>query len=870
YQGTGQSGWFYSNLVGNEITSSVTFNLSMINGAPISDVQINMIPLDCMNTEYILFTDSYGTATEDSVWHGHYDIYAHKPGYDSIIALNTPIFNDTVINWVMDELYLAPVNVMVDTLTSVMSWEHPFPMNNSREFLNYKVYLDCNYVASGDMTSISLPYMIYGTDHVASIYAMYTTGNSDTIEVNFTSGYLAKPRNLDGEVLHDTIYLWWDVPMIPDTSQTETRDLWDAQYNYPCGFADGEAGTETDGQYIYTSRNNGGNGTFYKYDLGGTFIGSFIIPGCQDIRDLAYDPTTGLMFGSNASTTIWGMNFTTQTVDMTINAPQNCRAIAYDDDADGFWCNNLNTQITLFDKTGILLYTMPLGAFGNIYGLAYDGWADDSPYLWAFSRDGSGAELVQYDIATGQEIFNMNIYPIVGGTNLAGGLYTHCNLFGNNTVTIGGILQDELIFGLEYVACSGGGVPPNLIIPPNLLGYNVYRDLEAIAFVEHNPGDTTAEYFDLLLFCPTYRYDVSAIYDLEPYGMTGDSGESALEGPLFVSGPSPMVLPFFEVWLSGSFELNMWDHQDNWIVNGSVGNPAPAAEFTGEPEITNYISNLTSYCINCKGYNNGFIDGEIWLEFDIKLNDLNQTGNEKLLVKGGMCGENWDTITTYDNASGSFDWQHQMININEFAWGVKYFQIQFSCNGLQSNDIESWYIDNIQVYRICPAPENLAYNEISYYQYLLFWDSPDYSQRALQGYNIYMNNEYLNYTTDTFYYWYPASGGAYEFKVSALYEDCESIFSDTVTINVPVGIDEPAGVDLHIFPNPATDKIHIRSGERILEVEIINLLGNSMMKMQDRGNKLVIPVEGLAEGVYFLRLRKHDGSIVQRKVAVVR
>ncbi|MBU2651955.1 MAG: T9SS type A sorting domain-containing protein [Bacteroidetes bacterium] len=862
YQSSGSSGWFFSNLTGNNTTSPITFNMEMINGDPINNVRIDLYSLDCMNSDYTLFTGPDGSATEDSVYHGHYDIYAYKPGYDSISVLNVPVFSDTVFNWVMDELYLAPVNVAVDTQISVMSWDPPFLRECSREILSYFIFLDDTMIESGNMTSVQLPYMDYGTEHIAGIYAAYTTGNSDTIDVEFTSGYLAKPENLEGEPLDDIIHIWWDAPRIPDTT-SKSRDMWDVRFLYPVTGVSPEYGIETDGNFIYTSQSTGN--LINKYEEDGTFLFGFSIPGVSGLKDLAYDPDEGWMYGGDGGNTCYVMDFNSATLVRTFIAPVNIRAIAYDDDQDGLWTYNWNTDIVLFDKQGNLLQSFQTGTFNNYTGFAYDNHTFGTPVLWGFTSDGAEANLVQIDLTSGQEIFNIDVYSILGtGSAPSGGLFTHW--MSGDFWTIGGVLQDEWIFGLElttwpYYPGQGG------IVPANLLGYNIHRDNEEYDFIEHNPGDTTAEYFDFGLIPGLYRYDVSALYDLGPYGQPGDTGESAMDGPIFLYNNSNFVLPFNEPWASGTFELNEWYHDTNWTIDGNGGNPAPAAKFTGEPALSNYSTSLTSWYINCLGVNQPYIDGEIWFEFDIRLDDLNPTGQEKLTVRA-WCGEGWDTITTFDNSEGSFGWLHRKYNISTCAWGVDLFQIQFSCSGISSANIASWLIDNIKVYRLCPAPYNLESEEISWHDYLLTWHAPDYSQnRELLGYNVYIDQAFLEYTTDTFYYWVPQMGGEFDINVTATYEDCESYYSDTLAVNVPVGIEEKNDDGLFIFPNPADDYLMIRSEEDILFIKLFSPVGQIIYHSNDLTKSTRISTSHLPGGIFLVQITTKQG-IATRKIII--
>ncbi|NQV19620.1 MAG: hypothetical protein HQ534_13905, partial [Armatimonadetes bacterium] len=182
-----------------------------------------------------------------------------------------------------------------------------------------------------------------------------------------------------------------------------TDDLFDLQFNWPVAVATGEAGLETDGNYIYTTEWNGAGG-FFRYNMDGTYVGTFTIPGAQFVRDLAYDGQ--YFYGAAANNSLREMDFTPgqETLISTITAPVACRAIAYDPVNDGFWANNWSTTITLFDRNGTTLDSFPCGVFQSYYGFAWEDVLPDGPYLWGYSQDGASLnQLVQFDIATGLE-----------------------------------------------------------------------------------------------------------------------------------------------------------------------------------------------------------------------------------------------------------------------------------------------------------------------------------------------------------------------------------------------------------------------------------------------------------------------------------
>jgi hypothetical protein len=431
------------------------------------------------------------------------------------------------------------------------------------------------------------------------------------------------------------------------------------------------------------------------------------------------------------------MDFDNQTLIGTINAPTACRAIAYDEQAEGFWCNNWSTDITLFDMDGLQLNSFPVGAYGSFYGFAYDNWTVGGPYLWGQSQDGAGAEIVQMDIATGAQIFNFNVLPIVGGSAIAGGMFSHCELIDPGLATLGGVLQCELLYGLELVACST--IPGN--VPPNLLGFNTYRDGDYQDYVEWIQGgnaNTLVEWYDFGLLPSVYEYTVTAVYDLEPYGFPGQTAESMEEGPVNVTVTYGYPLPFFEDWENGTFEYNEWTTEcDNWRVNGQIGNPLPSAEFQWDPLLTDYECGLISFPLLAID----MIDGDIWLDFDLMLDSRFDTAvDEKFIVKVWENGV-WHAVAEFIN-EGDMDWTSNHIDITAIAKGAD-FRLGFFATGLNSVDIIGWYVDNIHVYRLCAPPFDLIaehrYISVDEGEIKLSWTHPG----AVEG-------EWISYNDGTF------------------------------------------------------------------------------------------------------------------------
>jgi hypothetical protein len=63
------------------------------------------------------------------------------------------------------------------------------------------------------------------------------------------------------------------------------------------------------------------------------------------------------------------------------------------------------------------------------------------------------------------------------------------------------------------------------------------------------------------------------------------------------------------------------------------------------------------------------------------------------------------------------------------------------------------------------------------------------------------------------------------------------------------GIDNVNKITVSVYPNPAKDRINIRSNETIQQISIIDLNG----KVVYSGNEKSINVSNLSNGVYFIK-----------------
>jgi sugar lactone lactonase YvrE len=239
-------------------------------------------------------------------------------------------------------------------------------------------------------------------------------------------------------------------------------DPFDPQFSFDASAASGaagNAGSEFDGTYYYTTRWQ--SNLIHKYDMTGTLVEEFSIPGVTGLRDLAFDGT--YMYGGAAANTIYQMDFDAQTLIGTIASPVAVRHIAYDPVADAFWTGTWDTPLTLVSRAGATLNSIPNTLIAK-YGSAYDGWTAGGPYLWVFDQ-GAGADapqlVHQFEIATGLATgFTYDVgADFVSTGDIAGGLFAAEGIV-PGTASLGGLLQGtpNWFFVYELTETSGGSL----------------------------------------------------------------------------------------------------------------------------------------------------------------------------------------------------------------------------------------------------------------------------------------------------------------------------------------------------------------------------------------------------------------------------
>lgn len=251
-----------------------------------------------------------------------------------------------------------------------------------------------------------------------------------------------------------------------------TDAIWDIQFDYDVETSSGfvsHAGAETDGTNFYTTKWNGAE--IHKFDMSGNYVETFSITGVSGTRDLAYDGT--YFYGGAASTTIWEMDFASQTLVSSISfSGDGCRAIAYDNDNDAFWLNNWDSDMLLIDRNGQQVDM--ISGIPSIYGCAFDNMTTDAPYLWMFAgtTTGGGCWIEQMDLASGTITgVTHSVSDDFGADRIAGGLFFADGVVTGKT-TLGGLAQGtpNVLFGYEIG--DSGPLPTNDVMVASILEPN--------------------------------------------------------------------------------------------------------------------------------------------------------------------------------------------------------------------------------------------------------------------------------------------------------------------------------------------------------------------------------------------------------------
>ncbi|MBN2002566.1 MAG: carboxypeptidase regulatory-like domain-containing protein [Anaerolineae bacterium] len=252
----------------------------------------------------------------------------------------------------------------------------------------------------------------------------------------------------------------------------------------------------------------------YKLNPDGTLVATYDQPASVTgwgWRDLAFDGE--YLYASGSATVDQIDPDTGMATGVTIACPTNpCRALAYDPDTDHFWTANFNSSIWEFDRTGTIIHTFPNAL--SAYGMAWDSWSADGPFLWVWSQDGSPAVLAtQIDPATGTPT-GVAFQGFDGGwtDNIAGGATISPGVLPGQLTFFGLHQADtDMIIGYDLDVAVSWDAVPWLFEDPDAGSVSVAGSAPIAVTFDAAYVTQPGEYYAQLQIASDTPYDIPAI-----------------------------------------------------------------------------------------------------------------------------------------------------------------------------------------------------------------------------------------------------------------------------------------------------------------------------------------------------------------------
>mgnify|MGYP002622751766 FL=1 len=210
------------------------------------------------------------------------------------------------------------------------------------------------------------------------------------------------------------------------------------------------------------------------------------------------------------------------------------------------------------------------------------------------------------------------------------------------------------------------------------------------------------------------------------------------------------------------------------------------------------------------------------------------------------------------------------------------YRVAVLCDGGENGEYSN---ESCTTFGPCYPPRNLDYELANNYKPKLTWEAPQPND-GLSGYYIYrkegdgdyhrvklMGASAVTYTDNAV-----NQEGDYYYRIYAYYSDldCTSApanrkYADNVfELHVyysPTAIDE-ADAKVKVYPNPTEGRLTIEA-EALRQVTVFNPMGQIVAQKETTGNQVTVDLQGVAAGLYLLRVATENGTIM-KQVSIVR
>lgn len=268
----------------------------------------------------------------------------------------------------------------------------------------------------------------------------------------------------------------------------------------------------------------------------------------------------------------------------------------------------------------------------------------------------------------------------------------------------------------------------------------------------------------------------------------------------------------------------------------------------------NYINSCT-YTFKLNDYYKDGWDGALLL---VKYSNGKETDSLTIEEKG----EETYTITLEANVGITLEWISGKYDDEcSFTIYAENGDIVYTSPTLLTNGtLFSWINDcscQNEYHQLCDAVENLngkfVGNDI-----VLNWTSSNSQQSTV--FEVYRGSTLITTTKKTTFTDTGITKDEYIYSVRAIYNDCNSLFSD-VTVKYNESTIENYAIEASIYPNPSKNNFTILCDD-MTYITVYNVIGNKVMETKVGGNSLII--NGLDAGIYFVDIKTNEGNIVKR------
>ena len=109
--------------------------------------------------------------------------------------------------------------------------------------------------------------------------------------------------------------------------------------------------------------------------------------------------------------------------------------------------------------------------------------------------------------------------------------------------------------------------------------------------------------------------------------------------------------------------------------------------------------------------------------------------------------------------------------------------------------------------------------------------------------------------------------GLYEYCIKAVYDEGESVCSNTIEVDVLTGIEENIFNNTQVYPNPVVNLLNIKADAEIVNVELMNIMGQRIIIQKVNELTHQINLTDLQSGIYIVKIQTSKG-IITRKIII--